>query len=88
MSDTTLPSDYDTGDGWNEEQGCEQCPHCGTVYSPNSGHVGPVYDSDGREYEFHLDTDPGDGPFFCPDCWDELDANRRATENRQLTEYQ
>lgn len=86
MSDT-LPEDYNGSDGWNDDQGCEQCPHCGTLYSPNSGHIGPVYDSAGREYEYYLDTDPGNGPFFCPDCWPELEANRKQAANHTLGEF-
>jgi hypothetical protein len=86
MTDGTLPSDYDASDGMGDN-GIEQCPHCGQSYSPNGGHTGPVYDDRGREYETHLDTDPGDAPFFCPDCWPELEANRKASENKQLEDF-
>jgi len=86
MSDKTLAEDYDPDDGF-VEVGLEQCPHCEIEYSANGGHIGTVYDGRGREYDNYLDTDPMDGPFFCPDCWKELEANRKATENKTLTEW-
>lgn len=28
-----------------------------------------------------------DGPFFCPRCWEAVDANARREENRGLAEF-
>lgn len=86
MTDT-LPSDYDTQDGWDDDNGIDVCPHCELVYSPNGGHMGEVFDQSGRKYEHYLNTEPGDGPFFCPDCWDELETNRKASENNSLEDF-
>lgn len=83
MSEPTT-DDYDKSDGWSDEQGCEICPHCELLYSGNGGYMGTVYDSRGRQYEHFYDTDPGQGPFFCPDCFEELDTNRKAAENATL----
>jgi len=86
MSSKT-PADYDREDGFNEQNGLEECPHCSKLYCGNGGYLGEVYGQDGQRYEFVLDTDPADGPFFCPDCWAELEANQKATEHKQLTEW-
>jgi len=86
MTDKTLAQDYDVGDGF-VEVGLEQCPHCEMEYSPNGGYTGTVYDANGREYENYIFTEPENGPFFCPECWKELEANRKATENQSLTEW-
>jgi len=83
----TLPDDYDKADGFNDQQGIEQCPHCETVYSPNGGYAGPVYDQRGREFEYHIDTEPGQGPFFCEDCWPELATNQKQAENQSLGDF-
>jgi len=86
MTHEPLPGDYDASDGIGDG-GIEQCPHCGTSYDLGN-HTGPVYDSSGRKYGNLLDTDPGNGPFFCPECWPELEANRKATKHRQLHDYE
>lgn len=86
MTDET-PSDYDKDDGWSESKGVEICPHCEIIYSPSGGYSDSVYDKRRRQYEHHLDTDPGDGPFFCPECWDELQTNQKASENKSIEEY-
>lgn len=83
MTDPT-PSDYESHDGYDEQQGVEQCPHCGILYSGNGGYTGTVYDKSGRKYEHFYDTEPEDIPFFCPDCWDELETNRKQQENATL----
>ena len=83
-----IPSDYDKDDGWNEQNGLEECPHCGTLYSGNGGYTSTVYDQNGRRYEHHGDSDPMDGPFFCESCWDELEANKNAQEHKTLGEYE
>lgn len=86
MSDT-VPSDYDPHDGWDDEFGCDQCPHCETGLWPNTGYDDVVIDQDGNRYEHITDTELYDAPFFCPDCWDELETNRRAAENAAITEW-
>lgn len=87
MSEAPTADDYDAADGWDEEQSIEQCPHCGVLYSANGGYVGTVYGQNGREYDHFHDTEPDDGPFFCPKCWHELETNRRAAENATITEW-
>lgn len=83
-----LPGDYTSQDGWNEEQGVEQCPRCETKFTANGGHIGEVYDSSGRRYEHFLDTEAGTGPFFCPDCWEVLETNRKQSENQTLGAFE
>lgn len=83
----TTPDDYDAGDGWDETTASECCPHCETVWSPNGGMIGPAFDASGTKHESYFDTDPGDGPFFCEDCWKELDANRKRDQHRTLGEF-
>lgn len=88
MSETNaLPSDYEREDGWDADRALNLCPHCETIYSGNGGYLGPVYNQDGKEFETYLDTDPNKGPWFCRDCWDELEANRKQAENAQLGEF-
>jgi hypothetical protein len=86
MSDPT-PSDYETADGWSDEQGCEICPHCGSPWSWNGGMVGPAYSQNGTEYDYYTNADANKGPFFCEGCWTELESNRKAQENRALGEF-
>lgn len=86
MTDKT-PSDYEIDAGWSDSKGAEICPECRIVYSPNGGYTGTVYDRQGRRYEYHSDTAPKDGPFFCPDCWEILEANRKASENKSIEDY-
>jgi len=86
MTDKT-PSDFESIDGWIEDSALEKCPVCERVYSGNGGYVETVYDQQGKEYDHYLDTEPGDGPYFCADCWPELEANRKAKENKSLEEY-
>lgn len=87
MTDKTVPGDYGKDDGWSDEQACEICPHCEQAYSPNGGYIEEVYDKRGIKYETFIDTDPAKGPFFCPDCWDELETNQRASENKSLGDF-
>jgi len=85
MSDgAVVPSDYDKGDGFNEDNGLWECPRCGVIYSGNGGYIGPVYDQQGHEYDTYLDTTPGQGPWFCADCWAELEVNQKQAENATL----
>jgi len=81
-----VPSDYDGDDGWGEN-GLEQCPHCGDQLGGEAGRHEDVYDQRGRHFEYFLDTDSSKGPFFCPECWEELDRNRKAAKNDSLEAY-
>ncbi|WP_311171776.1 hypothetical protein [Halobellus ordinarius] len=84
--DTAVPSDYDTDDGWTDD-GLEQCPHCETTLAPQTGKHAPVYDGRGRKFDTIYDTDPNNGPFYCADCWPELEANQKASENQSLGRF-
>jgi hypothetical protein len=86
MKDPT-PNDYDSSDGWDDLNGVEKCPHCGTLFCGNGGYTGEVYDQNGDHYEHFYDTDPDAGPFFCPDCWQQLETNRLGHENASITEW-
>jgi len=44
-------------------------------------------DAAGTEYELYTESDPGDGPFFCEDCWTELRVNQKQQENATLGEF-
>lgn len=88
MAELTLPSDYDKDDGWNDTKGCDQCPHCETIWSMNGGMQGPAYDSTGQRYKIYLDSDPADGPFFCQECWNELKTNRKRANNQTLGDFE
>lgn len=82
-----IPHDYTIEDGYDEQSGLELCPCCGVKYSANGGYMGAVFDQDGQRYGIIYDSDPDGGPFFCADCWDELDINRKAAENRTLEDF-
>jgi hypothetical protein len=81
------PQDYDSEDGWDDDHGIEQCPHCECIWSGNGGMLGPAFTQDGRKFELYLDASPGEGPFFCEDCWQELRINERQQANATLGEY-
>lgn len=85
--DRPTPSDYDADDGLQDNL-LEKCPHCDCQLGGAAAYMGPVYDSDGTEYKYITATDPADRPFFCANCWPELEANRRKAKNTSLTEYQ
>jgi hypothetical protein len=87
MTDRKL-SDYTKEDGFDESQGLEQCPHCETIYSPNGGMMGPVFTQDGQKYDLHIETVPGDGPFFCESCFEKLDANQKKEQHKTLGGFQ
>lgn len=38
----------------------------------NDGGYEPIIDQKGTSYKSIDETDPADGPFFCPSCWSEL----------------
>ena len=82
-----IPDDYDRDDGWSDSKGVEMCPDCQVIFSPNGGYTGAVYDQQGRRFEHYSDTDPMGGPFFCPDCWELLDANKKQAEHQTLGEF-
>jgi len=85
MSDVALPSDYDEGDCLQENL-LEQCPHCENSLNPRC-YSGQVFDKRGREYELITDTDPNERPFFCEECWPELEANRKRQTNHGLEAF-
>jgi hypothetical protein len=85
MSDTDLPSDYDPGDSAGDN-GQEVCARCSVTFSGQAGTHGPVFDQSGTRYESFYDTDPSSGPWFCPDCWMELEVNRKQQHHRTLTD--
>lgn len=72
------PSDSRGGDGE------ECCAACGYDYW---GSKRELFTADGTKHANLLDTDPGDKPFFCPDCWPRVDAERKRRENKTLGEY-
>jgi len=87
MTDAT-PDDYDSADGWSDDdETVEVCARCEMVLG-NPVFKSPIYDQSGREFGNLYETEPGTGPFFCADCWHELDTNRRANEHQQLGEFQ
>ncbi|RLM88161.1 hypothetical protein D3D02_13195 [Halobellus sp. Atlit-38R] len=82
-----LPSDYDAEDGFDSSRGVDTCRHCGVELAPQTGRHAPVFDQAGRKYGMIFDTDPMDRPFFCEECWQELDANQKASENESLERF-
>lgn len=82
-----LPSDYDKEDGYNPDNGLEHCPLCEQQFGGQGGHLGEVYDQNGRRFEHFMNTDSTKGPFFCPDCWPELERNQKQSENKSLGEF-
>jgi len=82
-----LPSDYDAEDGFNDETGTDCCPHCERDFSMNGGLQGPCYDQSGQRYTIYLDSDPADAPFFCAECWRELQVNKKQDENHNLGDF-
>lgn len=90
MSETgaaPTPASYGADDGYDDSRGIDMCPHCETALSANDGIVGPVYDKQGRAFETIYDTDPTERPFFCPDCFAELDRNEKRQTNATLNQY-
>ena len=78
---------YDKEDGWYKDAGIEQCPHCETPHSPNGGYVGVVFDKHGTRFDTLYESDPKQGPYFCADCFEELETNRRKQQNIGLGEF-
>jgi hypothetical protein len=69
-----------------QDNGIEQCPLCGLTLGGQGGHRGPVYDEDGTHYDSLYDSDPAEGPFFCPDCHRERRVEEIRAEHRTLDE--
>jgi hypothetical protein len=46
----------------------------------------PVVDASGRYYEHVTEADPG-ARLWCPDCWQEHQTERRASQNRSLAAF-
>lgn len=85
VGDGDVPGDYSPKDGLDE--GLDVCPHCDTQLGGETGYHGPVVKADGTRYENIYDTDPTDRPFFCPDCYPDLEATRRAREHKTFDEF-
>lgn len=85
--DAPVPGDYTAEDGWDDQNGLEQCPRCETVMSANGGWFGAVFDQDGNRYESIYAAEPGEGPYFCAECWKVLAANRTRGEHHDLGEF-
>lgn len=81
------PQDFDADDSWLDDRGLDCCAVCDKILGSESGHHGEVFLQDGTRYEYFLDTDPMDAPFFCPDCWPDVRAAGRAAENESLDAY-
>ena len=81
------PDDYNAADGYNEDRGWEQCPHCERQLAGESGYHGPVWDQSGQRYEHPLNTEPGTAPLFCEECWPTLETNRRQDQHASLSEF-
>lgn len=86
-SDGKTPGSYTEADGWDDKYGVDKCPHCNEPHWGSVSPEGTIYDKHGRKYDNIFNTDTSDGPFFCPDCWRELEANRKADENQSLGEF-
>jgi hypothetical protein len=70
--------------------GVEQCPVCGICLDPRSytGRVvQPIGYTDARVYEYLMETDPSDGPFYCQECWDDHCQEEYERTHHLLHEY-
>jgi len=73
-----------------ESNGLVQCPVCGTSLDPrfHSGRVvQPTGPTSAEVYEHLLETDPGDGPFYCGECWDSHCTEQAERTHRTLSEF-
>lgn len=77
------PTD-DEAAGWDDANGVEKCPLCGTLYSGNAWYTDGVYEPDGTFHDHYLDSDPGDGPFYCAPCWEAVTVARQKRANASL----
>lgn len=89
MSDPTLISERAEHDRF-DEHGLEQCPVCGTSLDTR-WHRGTVVQPTGPtsciEYDYLLETDPGDGPFYCGECWQEHYTDVMEQTHHTLSEF-
>jgi len=86
VSSVTTLDDYSVEDG-TRDNGLDQCPHCQQKFGGHDGSFGAVVDSNGRTFDNIYETDPNKGPWFCPDCFDELETNRKSAENVTLDAF-
>lgn len=54
-----------------EENGLERCPICGLTFGGQAGHLDDVYGPEGTHYDHFYDSPPDEGPFYCPECFEE-----------------
>lgn len=76
------PADLDEFDPI-ADNGLQQCPYCGTGHYPP---VNPIITDDGEHFDDPLDTSPGT-PWYCPDCWEDRNAEIVARQHMTLTEF-
>jgi len=86
MSDVNPPDEYDPSDSM-EDNGIECCAVCDEQLAGEGGTHGPVVTQAGQRYEIFYDTDPGEAPFFCPPCWEQVENERKRRENSTLSEW-
>lgn len=81
MRDTDAPTldEYTAADGF-DEQYRPHCPHCETWFASEERDRTTVIGRDGTSYSHIEETDPTDGPFFCPRCWAALETARLARD--------
>lgn len=73
-----------------DSDGLEQCPVCGGTLDSRwySGQVvQPTGLTSATVYEHLLETDPGDGPFYCRECWDDHCTEVYSETHRTLSEF-
>lgn len=88
MPDVKPIEDYHKHDRFDDEGNTiEKCPICGTLLDIR-WHDDEVYDSDGTEYDHIMETDPGDGPFYCPECWKQYQVTRARHLHATLDQYE
>lgn len=80
------PSDYEPGDSWDDYRGINICAHCERSLTGHR-YAGAVFTPDGTRYASLYDTDPDQLPLFCEKCWEKLEANRKARDNRSLADF-
>jgi hypothetical protein len=85
-TDTPTVDDYTAADAVGDGL-IDRCAHCEQSFHPQSYH-GEIVDTDGSHYDHLSQTDPGDRPFFCPECYEELKANEHRKTHQTLGEFQ
>ena len=84
MTDESF-ADYDPLDGVDDGM-IDQCGRCGESFHPNT-YGGEIVRQDGTRYDILTATDPGDRPFFCPDCYETIRAAEQAEKHHTLELY-